>query len=221
MSWLGVRCAFVPHRLTSFEEKLLAKTKMLSSRPAKRRLARFGLPELLHRGLVFCQPPAIVRPRSTFSARVHRVVGVHRPRSRMSFSHHLEQAVAVRCARKNLDAVDASLSTSPKPRCWNMRECRFNQRARHKNSRVPRPALPSPAAAVRLKRAHALATGAAHSDILANTSAGVTIRHRGRPTARHRQSSSRTGFISRRCGGESLRPLGARAPPPPGIRVRT
>ena len=73
---------------------MLAKTKVLPSRPAERRLARFGLPELLQRRRVVRHPPARVRPRSAFSARVHRVVGVHRPRARMPFPHHLDHAVA-------------------------------------------------------------------------------------------------------------------------------
>jgi len=73
---------------------LLAKTKMLSSRPAERRLARLGLPKLLRRRRVVRRPPAPVRPRSAFSARVHRIVGVHRSRPRMSFPHHLDHAVA-------------------------------------------------------------------------------------------------------------------------------
>ena len=76
------------------EEKLLAKTKMLSSRPAERRLARFGLPKLLRRRRVVRRPPAPVFPRSAFSTRMHRVVGVHRPRARMPFPHHLDHADA-------------------------------------------------------------------------------------------------------------------------------
>ena len=69
------------------EEKLLAKTKMLPSRAAERRLARFGLPELLRRRRVVRRPPALVRPRSAFSAGVEWVVAVHRSRARMPFAH--------------------------------------------------------------------------------------------------------------------------------------
>ena len=76
------------------EEKLLAKTKMLPSRPAERRLARFGLSELLQRRRVVRRPPALIRPRSAFSAWMHRVVGGHRSRARMPFPHHLDHAVA-------------------------------------------------------------------------------------------------------------------------------
>ena len=42
---------------------------MFSGRPSERCLARLALPELLHRSLIFCQPPALVRPRSAFSTR--------------------------------------------------------------------------------------------------------------------------------------------------------
>ena len=73
---------------------MLAKTKMLSSRPAERRLARLGLPELLRRRRVVRRPPALVRQWSAPTARVERVVGVHRPRARMPFPHHLDHAVA-------------------------------------------------------------------------------------------------------------------------------
>ena len=67
---------------------------MLPGRAAERRLARFGLSELLQRRRVVRQPPALIRPRSAFSARMHRVVGIHRPRARMPFPHHLDHAVA-------------------------------------------------------------------------------------------------------------------------------
>jgi len=75
-------------------EKLLGKTKMLSSRPAERRFARLGLPELLRRRRVVRRPPALVRQWSAPTARMEWVVGVHRPRARMPFPHHLDHAVA-------------------------------------------------------------------------------------------------------------------------------
>ncbi len=73
---------------------MLAKTKMLPSRPAERRLARFGLPELLRRRRVVRRPPALVFHRPAPAARMERVVGVHLSRSRMPFPHHLDHAVA-------------------------------------------------------------------------------------------------------------------------------
>ena len=73
---------------------LVREPEVLSSRPAERRLARFGLPELLQRRRVVRRPPTLVRPRSTFSTRVGRVVGVQLSRTRMPFSHHLDHAVA-------------------------------------------------------------------------------------------------------------------------------
>ena len=82
-------------------EKLLGKTKMLSSRPAERRFARLGLPELLRRRRVVRRPPALVRQWSAPTARMEWVVGVHRPRARMPFPHHLDHAVAGEmCAEK-------------------------------------------------------------------------------------------------------------------------
>ena len=73
---------------------MLAKTKMLPSRPAERRLARFGLPELLRRRRVVRRPPALVRQWSAPTARMEWVVGVHLSRARMPFPHHLDHAVA-------------------------------------------------------------------------------------------------------------------------------
>ena len=74
--------------------KLLAKTKVLPSRPAERRLARFGLPELLRRCRLVRRPPALVRQWSAPTARMEWVVGVHLSRARMPFPHHLHHAVA-------------------------------------------------------------------------------------------------------------------------------
>ena len=73
---------------------MLAKTKMLSSRPAERRFARLGLPELLRRRHVVRRPPALVRQWSAPTARMEWVVGVHLSRARMPFPHHLDHAVA-------------------------------------------------------------------------------------------------------------------------------
>ena len=63
---------------------MLAKTKMLSSRPAERHLARLGLPKLLRRRRVVRRPPAPVHQWSVPTARMERVVGVHLSRSGMA-----------------------------------------------------------------------------------------------------------------------------------------
>ena len=76
------------------QKLLVREPEVLSSRPAERRLARFGLTELLQRRRVVRQQPALVRQWSAPTARMERVVGVHRPRARMPFPHHLDHAVA-------------------------------------------------------------------------------------------------------------------------------
>ena len=125
---------------------------------AERRLARFGLPELLRRRRVVRRPPAPVRPRSAPTARMEWVVGVHRSRARMPFPHHLDHAIMrsqAGCAEEfgrrrrvtrarvlSQDAENmlrASFSTS-----LQLSDIRRNQRGSRKQKRHARISTPRP-----------------------------------------------------------------------------
>ena len=84
---------------------------MLPSRPAERRLAHFGLPELLQRRRVVRRPPALVRQWPAPTARMEWVVGVHRTLSRMSLGKqaHLAALTATFAPKLRLPVRPARL----------------------------------------------------------------------------------------------------------------